>query len=91
MSGDKHFYERYSPQDPDGNADPNGVVQWVVGTGGKSHGGLAPLGSRRPNSVTAVSSTFGVLRLVLRNGSYDWRFLVEGSSPYTDSGTTSCH
>lgn len=90
LSGDKHFYERYSPQDPDGNADPNGVVQWVVGTGGKSHGGLAPVGSRRPNSVTAVSTTFGVLRLVLRDASYDWRYLVEGSSAYDDSGTASC-
>jgi len=91
LSGDKHFYERYAPQDPDGNADLNGVVQWVVGTGGKSHGGLAPAGSRRPNSVTAVSTTFGVLRLVLRGDSYDWRFLVEGSSAYDDSGTASCH
>ena len=90
LSGDQHFYERYSPQDPDGNADPNGTVQWVVGTGGKSHGGLAPIGSRRPNSVTAVSSTYGVLRLVLRDDTYDWRFLVEGSSPYADSGTASC-
>ena len=90
LSGDQHFYERFAPQDPDGNPDANGIRQFVVGTGGKSHGGLASPDLRAPNSVTAVGSTFGVLRLVLRDGSYDWRFLVEGSSPYDDSGSASC-
>lgn len=90
LSGDQHFYERFAPQDPDGTADANGIRQFVVGTGGKSHGGLATPDLRAPNSVTAMGSTFGVLRLVLRDGSYDWRFLVEGSSPYDDSGTASC-
>ncbi|MDH4113479.1 MAG: alkaline phosphatase, partial [Actinomycetota bacterium] len=71
------------------NYDPNGMVQWVVGTGGKSRGGLS--GSRLPNSVTATASTFGVLELTLRSGSYDWRFIPEGSSSYQDSGTASCH
>ncbi len=90
LSGDQHFYERFAPQDPDGNPEGSGIRQFVVGTGGKSHGGLASPDLRAPNSVTAVGSTFGVLRLVLRDGSYDWRFLVEGSSPYDDSGSASC-
>jgi len=89
LGGDSHFYERFRPQDPQGNYDPNGMVQWVVGTGGKSRGGLS--GSRLPNSVTATASTFGVLELTLRSGSYDWRFIPEGSSSYQDSGTASCH
>jgi hypothetical protein len=91
LSGDSHWYERFSPQAPDGTADPDGVVQWIVGTGGKSHGGLASDGARRPNSATGVSTTFGVLRLELSDGGFAWRYKVEGSSSYTDSGDASCH
>ena len=91
LSGDNHFYERFEPQSPDGTANPNGIVQWVVGTGGKSHGGLAPEGSRLAHSVTGVSTTFGVLRLELSDDGYTWRYVVEGSSSYTDSGHASCH
>ncbi len=91
LSGDNHWYERFAPQSPDGAADPNGIVQWVVGTGGKSHGGLAPEGARRPLSETAVSTTFGVLRLELSDDGYCWRYVVEGSSNYSDTGNASCH
>jgi hypothetical protein len=89
LSGDKHFYERFRPQDPQGNADPNGIVQWVIGVGGKSLNKLSTF--RRPNSATANSSTFGVLELTLNTGSYGWDFIVEGSSTYRDSGSASCH
>lgn len=91
LSGDSHWYERFAPQTPDGTADQDGIVQWIVGTGGKSHGGLAPEGARRAHSVAAVSSTFGVLRLELSDNGYAWRYVVEGSSNYTDSGNASCH
>jgi acid phosphatase type 7 len=91
LSGDSHWYERFAPQAPDATADPDGIVQWIVGTGGKSHGGLAPEGSRRAHSVTAVSSTFGVLRLELNHDGYAWRYKVEGSSSYTDTGDATCH
>lgn len=89
LSGDSHFYERFNPQTPQGSANPNGIVQWIVGVGGKSHGGLAS--PRRANSAKGTGSTFGVLELTLRDGSYDWRFMVEGSSSFSDSGSASCH
>ena len=35
VSGHDHMYERFAPQDPDGNADPaSGIRQFTVGTGG---------------------------------------------------------
>jgi hypothetical protein len=89
LSGDSHFYERFAPQTPQGGADPNGVVQWIVGLGGKSRGGLAS--ARRVNSVKGTASTFGVLRLTLRPDAYDWRFLPEGSTSFSDTGSASCH
>ena len=91
LSGDSHFYERFAPQNPQGSARSDGVVQFVVGTGGKSHGGIDSAGSRHPNSVAGIGSTFGVLKLTLRSTGYDWRFLVEGGSSFSDSGTASCH
>ena len=89
LSGDSHFSERFSPQTPSGASNPNGIVQWIVGVGGKSRGGLAT--TRRANSVKATSRTFGVLELTLNQGSYDWRFMVEGSFSFSDTGSASCH
>jgi hypothetical protein len=93
LTGHSHWYERFKPQTSTGVSTPNGIVEWVVGTGGKSHNtnALAAPGSRHPNSVTANASTFGVLKLTLRAGSYDWRYVIEGTSSYSDSGTGTCH
>lgn len=90
LDGNSHFYERFEPQNANGVPDPNGMVEFVVGTGGKSHGGLAASGSRLPTSEVGISTTFGVLKLTLHPTSYDWEFVVEGSSGFTDSGTASC-
>ena len=90
LSGDKHFYERFRPQTPSGlRDDANGIVQWIVGVGGKSRSGLSTF--RRPNSATATAATFGVLELTLNSGSYAWDFIVEGNNGYSDTGTASCH
>ena len=63
LSGNDHDYERFAPQAPDQTPDPAGVVQFVVGTGGKSHGRInLPLA---PNSVAQNDDTYGLLRLVL--------------------------
>src|SRR5713226_211064 len=38
LNGHEHSYERFAPQDPDGNADvEHGIREIVVGTGGKDH------------------------------------------------------
>jgi hypothetical protein len=34
LAGHAHIYERFKPQTSAGVADPNGVRQWIVGTGG---------------------------------------------------------
>ena len=82
-----HFYERFAPQDAAGNPDPLGVREFVVGTGGKSRHQVQIL---KPNSEV-TGSTYGALRLTLKNGSYDWRFVAIPTSSFTDSGSGSCH
>ncbi len=37
LTGHSHWYERFRPQNSAGQNVSNGIVEWVVGTGGKSH------------------------------------------------------
>jgi hypothetical protein len=87
ISGHDHDYERFAPQAPDGSADPNGITEFVVGTGGVPLRGFE---SPRPNSEVRISDANGVLRLVLRPTGYDWSFIaVDGRT--RDSGSADCH
>ncbi len=88
LSGDDHIYERFAPMDSAGNATPNGVRQFIAGTGGYS---LYSIGTLRPNSERRVTGSFGVLRVGLHTGSYSWEFLPINGAPAADSGTTNCH
>lgn len=89
LSGNDHDYERFAPQAPDQTPDPNGVVQIVVGTGGKSHGRInVPVVA---NSLVQNDDTYGVLRLTLRATGYDWKFVPVPGRTFTDSGSASCH
>jgi hypothetical protein len=89
LASHAHNYERYAPQNPDGGADAAaGIRQFVVGTGGKNHHGIGPLGA---NSQVANGDTFGVLKLTLRPTGYDWAFVPEAGKTFTDTGSGSCH
>jgi hypothetical protein len=89
LTGHEHLYERFAPQTPSGVADPNGIRQFIVGTGGKSRHGLS--GTPPRNSQVRTSSAFGVLTLTLHPTSYDWRFVSEAGRTFTDSGSHPCH
>lgn len=91
LSGDDHDYERFAPQDNASNASANGIVQLVVGTGGKSTTGLSSV--RLPNSVVGNGRVFGVLKLTLANGSYSGTFEPDraAGSTFTDSFSGACH
>ncbi|MGA9159313.1 MAG: metallophosphoesterase [Actinomycetota bacterium] len=88
LNGHDHDYERFAPQDPYQQADPNGIREFVVGTGGKS---LRPFVSAEPHSQVRDPNTFGVLELTLRAQGYDWRFVPIPGSTFADSGSGSCH
>ena len=88
LVGHDHNYERFNPQDPGANADPTGITEFVVGTGGKS---VRTLDILKANSASFDSDTFGVLKLTLNDSSYDWEFVGESGSTFTDSGTGFCN
>lgn len=90
LNGHEHSYERFAPQDPDGNADAkNGIREFVVGTGGRSND---PLGFAIPNSEVRNASSFGVLKLILWPGKYKWEFIpADAENGFHDSGSGTCH
>lgn len=89
LSSHDHNYERFAPQDSNGQHDEQrGIRQFVVGTGGAS---LTPLRFRKPNSEVSDNSSYGVLKLVLKDAGYEWEFLPVEKNGFTDSGAALCH
>jgi hypothetical protein len=89
LAGHEHSYERFAPQDPDGNPDVgHGIREIVVGTGGRSHD---LLGFPLANSELRDWDTYGVLKLTLSPGKYTWEFIHEEGKDFTDSGSGTCH
>jgi acid phosphatase type 7 len=89
VSAHDHVYERFAALAPDGTPDPLfGLRQIVIGTGGRDH---RSFGIPVPGSEVRIAETFGVLKLTLRAGSYDWQFIPEAGKTSTDQGTTACH
>jgi len=89
ISGHDHDYERFAPQTPEGKSDPiRGIREFVAGTGGKNH---RPFTEPHPNSEVRDSSAFGVLKLTLKPGAYDWEFIPEAGKAFKDSGSGQCH
>ena len=79
LAGHDHHYERFAPI--------NGIRSFVVGTGGRS---LYPIVRQRPRSIVLNARTYGVLRLTLREASYDWRFMPVADARFRDAGLAQC-
>ena len=88
LNGHDHLYERFAPQDPNQNADPNGMSQFIVGTGGDDHGSFDS--NIEPNSQIRDGSSFGVLEMTLHPKGYDWQFVPTPGGTFTDQGSASC-
>ncbi|MFL6660146.1 MAG: metallophosphoesterase family protein [Massilia sp.] len=94
LSGHDHDYERFAPQDANGKLDPaRGLRQFVVGTGGAY---ATPFLLTVKNSEMRDNHRTGVLKLILRDGSYEWEFLEASYSGFPfaqrpDRGTGQCH
>jgi hypothetical protein len=90
LTGHAHYYERFTPQDADGNVDAtNGIRDFVVGTGGRSFFALSS--TPAPNSVARIANTFGVLEMRLSADGYSWNFVPANDGGLTDAGSGTCH
>jgi acid phosphatase type 7 len=88
INGHEHTYERFAPMNATGEADPLGLREIVVGTGGKNHYEFkTPL----PTSEVRDDTTYGVLKLTLHPTAYDWEFIPVAGATFTDRGSADCH
>lgn len=88
LAGHQHDYQRFGAQTPDKVADPAGLRQFVVGTGGV---GFYSLSSGEPNLVTQNSDTYGALRLTLYYHRWVADFLPSGGGSFTDHVGAQCN
>jgi acid phosphatase type 7 len=88
INGHEHNYERFAPMNAAGEADPLGLREIVVGTGGKN---LYEFGTPLPTSEVRNDTSFGVLKLTLHPTAYEWEFIPVAGATFTDRGSTDCH
>ncbi|HET6610582.1 MAG TPA: metallophosphoesterase [Kofleriaceae bacterium] len=89
LNGHEHDYERFAPQDPDGNADDSGITEVVVGIGGI---GLRDFdGDPKANSVVRSADAHGVLKMTLHPSSYEMAVVAIDGDTFTDESSGTCH
>jgi acid phosphatase type 7 len=108
LNGHDHNYQRFAAMNPDGGYDPeHGIVEFIVGTGGTgipynthmSPHDLHPNAAEIPRTLEKYEDgTFGILKLTLRPGSYEYEFVSanhrgnggywQGQGPAADDGAT---
>jgi hypothetical protein len=87
VNGHDHDYERFGPQDASGAPDPDGIVEYVVGTGGRSH---YAFGAPIANSLVRDGTSFGVIVFELRADGWSSTFQPVAGSMFTDAATGTC-
>ena len=87
LTGHEHNYERFARLDATGRTDPSGIREFVVGTGGAA---LREIPGLATGSEVRLNDSHGVLRLTLRAGDFDWRFVPTEANGGTDAGSEQC-
>jgi hypothetical protein len=87
LNGHEHSYQRFRPIKGDGTNAADGLVEFVVGTGGRSH---YTGGSTNNRSVYRNTTDFGALFATLGPDSFDYQFVTENGQ-VKDAGSVGCH
>ncbi len=87
VNGHDHHYERFAPMDGEGQANPDGVRLFIVGTGGTT---LRDFGEIKPNSEARYNDGNGVIKFNLYPGWYEWEFIPAIPGDFSDSGSGIC-
>jgi hypothetical protein len=87
LSAHDELYERFAPIGRNARPDPEGVRQFVVGTGGDQ---LYTFADRQPGSQVREDDSFGVLEMSLDPEGYAWRFRSAGPGGAGDRGSDVC-
>ncbi|MEO5763518.1 MAG: metallophosphoesterase [Vicinamibacteria bacterium] len=89
LAGHDHNYERFFPMTPQGVRDPvRGLRLFVVGTGGRDQ---TDFKTQLPSSDFRTKDHFGALRIVMKDGAYDWQFVsATDNGRIVDNGAGIC-
>ncbi|MFB7938930.1 discoidin domain-containing protein [Streptomyces sp. NPDC056049] len=88
LNGHDHHYERFAPQDADGRATADGIVEIVGGMGGAEPYDIETV---QPHSQKRISGTYGVLKLDLTDTTYTWQYVGTDDRVKDSAPTYTCH
>ncbi|MGW4474439.1 discoidin domain-containing protein [Nonomuraea sp. NPDC004354] len=88
LNGHDHHYERFGPQNPNAQADPNGIVEILGGMGGASPYNIENV---QPNSQKRLSGTFGVVKLTMGDSTFSSQLIGVDGQVKDTSPTYTCH
>ncbi|MFE3448901.1 discoidin domain-containing protein [Nonomuraea sp. NPDC059194] len=88
LNGHDHHYERFGPQNPNAQADPNGMVEILGGMGGAPPYNIENV---QPNSQKRLSGTFGVVKLTLGDSTFSTQLIGVDGQVKDTSPTYTCH
>lgn len=88
LNGHDHHYERFGPQNGNGQADPNGIVEIIGGTGGASPYDIENV---QPNSQFRLSGKFGVVKLTFTDNTFSWQYIEHSGAVLDTSPVHTCH
>jgi acid phosphatase type 7 len=107
LNGHDHLYARYKHLDPNGNPNPEGIREFIVGTGGETLDAVATTGTTSDPSGNANFNTqnlekasgdfWGVMALTLEPHGYKWDFEPaldlpgDSAASFNDKGSATCH
>jgi hypothetical protein len=92
LGASAHNYERWAPQNLEGEVDrAGGITEFVVGTGGRRMMSFGPE-PRPANLVAAQDTSYGALRLALDPSGLDYAWRSAAEQPaFQDEGRVTCH
>jgi acid phosphatase type 7 len=87
FNGHVHTYERFDPLNSAGAPSPDGVREFIIGTGGVGHYTNGP---PKLGSMVRIETEFGYTRFQLFANGYSWDF-INDKGQILDSGTAPCN
>ncbi|MGW6282201.1 discoidin domain-containing protein [Kribbella sp. NPDC055071] len=88
LNGHDHHYERFLPQNVDGQPDPKGPVQIIGGMGGAN---LYPVNPAHPATAKIIHDTYGVLKLSMTDTTFTEQLIGVDNTVLDSSPTYTCH
>jgi Big-like domain-containing protein/calcineurin-like phosphoesterase family protein/fibronectin type III domain protein len=89
LTGHDHDYQRWHALNSQGGIDPNGITQFVVGTGGHGIQDFIKSDSRMAVGFDTPPTAFGALRMELNQDGTAYQF-VNLQGAVLDSGSITC-